>query len=238
MAIKRLERNENSEWGSVVFHYQPEKQLNSLISKDSYSLDSITAKILNTLKYGQEDFHFPYNHSTREVFNLDHEWVIRLKCVAITLVTPIVSIVRSIYALATSIFILLSATYYYLEGDTTLTFKASPSEKASDSLRSLTYGAAMTGCAAIGILAPFWARLHYGHLERELNRHGDAPHHDKFYLAFCFQRICVIASDDPNHSDQVEHKLKRYFAHLEEIITLIFNAYYHPKGHSTKKELV
>ncbi|MBA3722578.1 MAG: hypothetical protein H0W88_09280 [Parachlamydiaceae bacterium] len=170
------------------------------------------------IKYNDKEYTFPCYLPSGEIFNLDPSSLVRLKCVVLTVITPIMSIVRSIYWLSKAIFMCLSEVYRYLDN-------AEPSngpqesiiDVASDSIRALFYGVALTGCSLSGILAPFWARLNYGHLEGTLNRHSDGPHRNKFYLAFCFQRVAILPKNFKENSAQVIEKLDKYIKLIDII---------------------
>jgi hypothetical protein len=174
------------------------------------------------LEYHEKEYRFPYHIPSGEVFNYDPTLLIRFKCVGLVAMTPLVSLIRSVYWFAVSIFMVLSEVYRYLDGQ-------SPSEEAQeaiyanayDSLRALGYGTLMTGSALMGIFAPYQGRLHYGLFERELNHHSDGPHRDKFYMAICFQRLTNLSSEDEDE-DQVEDKLTRYLDRIDSIRTAVW----------------
>lgn len=186
MTITRLESCQNSEWGKVVILYR------------------------------EKECKFPVYFPTHEIFNDDPSLLVSYKCTALVFATPFISILRSVYLVATSIFKLISNIYNFLDGqslskDTWLGIKGNVSE----SIRALWYGVLLTRCALIGILSPYWGRQRYGYLERELNRHLDGPHHNKFYLAICFQRLAIL-SDNP-HDTQIAEKLSKYLTRLDTI---------------------
>lgn len=183
----RLENQGNSDWGNVF------------------------------LQHGEKEHRFPYHIPTGEIFNHDPDSLIRFKCAVLTVMTPLVSVMRSVYWLALSIFLVLTEFYRYLDGQS-----LSPDdqeaiyETAYDSLRALGYGALMTGTALTGIIAPHQARWRYGGYERALNRHEDGPHRDKFYVAICFQRLYTMA-EDVQDMDEVDEKLTKYLDKIDAI---------------------
>ncbi len=176
------------------------------------------------VEYKENKHHFPYHAPTREIFNLDPAPVIRCKCLALILMTPLITIARSVYWLSLSIFMALSEVYHYLDGqDISNEAQQAIIDTAKDSVRAIWYGALLTGCALLGTLAPYWGRQHYGWLERDLNRHGDGPHRDKFYLAFCFQRLCILPEENPENSDLLKNKLTKYLTHIDAIREALFS---------------
>src|SRR5262249_52339014 len=135
---------------------------------------------------------------------------------------PLVSVMRSVYWLAISIFMVLSEAFLYLDAQSSS--EEAPLaiyEKAYDSIRALGYGALMTKCALMGIFSPYQKRFEYGGLERALNRHSDGPHRDKFYLAFCFQRLSVLSEEEESLT-RVEEKLNKYLTRIHSIRAAIW----------------
>lgn len=188
MGILRVENSDHSNWGEIV------------------------------LDYKQKEYQFPYHIPTHEIFNNDPLNLIRFKCIAITAITPIISVVRSIYWLSLSILGVIAEAYRYLDNQSlSPEIRAAIFEHAHDSVRALSYGASLTVCACIGIFFPFWGRLHYGHLERELNRHPDGPHRDKFYFAICFQRIEILCEDEDQNMLQISERLTNYLERVDAI---------------------
>lgn len=167
-----------------------------------------------------EKYHFPCYLPTREVFNFDPDLLIRLKCAALVVLTPLVSLLRSIYWFAKSIFLAFAEIFHYLDGQD-LDW-SSAKESAEDSVRAITYGSTMCINALEGIVFPYDGRMKYGHTERELNRHTDGPHRDKLYLAFCFQRIAMMPEKYLEQIDQVEAQLKRYMNRVFELSDAIY----------------
>lgn len=194
MPIARIENNGNSVWGSLVFLHH------------------------------KKELRFPHHIPSDEIFNYDPDPLIRFKCVVVTALTPAATIVRSIYGLAKAIFITLEEVYCYLDGQNpSPEFWEDIKDTLSDSTRAWYYGTLLTGCASSGVFFPFWARYHYGKLERELNRHSDGPHRDKFYLAPCFQRLCVLKQGDLQNHEQVSRRLARYLDLIDGLRTAFFN---------------
>ncbi len=194
MAASRLERYGNTNWASVVLNHQ------------------------------QQDHYFPCYIPTGEIFNHDPHLLIRGKCFAIVIATPLVTLIRSVYCVAKTAFIVLSEFYGYLDaGDLSQDFWLDFSETATDSVRVWGYGTLLTGYAMSGMLFPYWARQRYGNLERKLNRHPDKAHYDKFYLAPCFQRIYLLPKNYPQNSDLVEKKLERYLNRMDDIRSLLLS---------------
>lgn len=180
----RIQRHVNSEWGEVLFSYK------------------------------QQEYEFAYHIPTREIFNTDSKKLIRMKCMALTVGTPLIAMMRSVYSLAVSVFRIFAEAYRYLDGGS---FSSSAIyEAAFDSLRSVGYGVLLTRWAMQGVFTPYLARQQYGKLERELNRHADAPHHSKFYLAFCFQRRAMMPLDRLDDQN-VEEKLARYIDFIDRV---------------------
>lgn len=176
------------------------------------------------LPHNEKEYKFPCHIPSREIFNLDPDSVIRGKCLALILLTPVVSVARSVYWLAQSIFMALAGVYRYLDGQgASQEDQDAIYETAQDSVRALGYGVLLTGCAFIGVGAPYWGRLHYGWLERSLNRHVDGPHRDKYYLAYCFQRLSMLPEDYPENCDQVTEKLTKYLDLIHSIRAAIFS---------------
>lgn len=187
MTIARLNHTSNTVWGEVV------------------------------VSCNDKECHFPYNLATGEVFNDDMSYLIRAKCTALVFVTPMMTVIRTVYWIAKAVFMTFKEGYRYLEcEDSPENAFKKISEVASDSVRAIGYGLLMTGCAAGGIVAPFAFREHYGHFERTLNRHSDGPHKDKFYLAICFQSLIVINSESSN-LEAVANKLVRYESRTQAI---------------------
>lgn len=175
------------------------------------------------VEYQEKEYHFPCYTPTGEIFNHDPAMLIRMKCLALTGLTPLVSVARSVYWFANAIFMALKEVFSYLDGqDQTEETRIAMGEYAYESLRALGYGALMTGWALVGVVDPDQARLQYGWLERELNHHSDGPHRDKFYAAFCFQRICILSGDE-EESGKAAEKLIRYLARIDEIRTLLWS---------------
>jgi hypothetical protein len=179
MNCTRLESTPNSVWGHVVVSNHP------------------------------SEFRFPYSLATGEVFNDDKHYLIRAKCAALVFITPLMTVIRTVYWFAKSIFMTLAKAYHYLDCESAPYSFKQILEVASDSIRAIGYGILMTGCALGGMIAPFTFRQHYGHLESALNRHKEGPHKDKFYLAICFQRLHTITPKAENLED-VAIKLTRY----------------------------
>jgi hypothetical protein len=192
-----LENQANSAWGTIVLFYKEKRHK------------------------------FPYHIATREIFNDDPKALIRGKCMALIAITPLITIVRSIYWFAKSIFVALSVAFHYLDGQS-LSEESLDAfhEAASDSVRALSYGILLMGCAFAGMFVPNWGRQHYGQLERELNRHSDGPHRDKIYLAICFQRLALMPDDFYQNGDQVEKKLSHYLSRIDAIRTAIWECSY------------
>lgn len=169
------------------------------------------------IQHDDEEVAFPYHIPTREIFNHDPELLVRIKCIGLTCLTPLASLIRSVYWLSQSIFLILTEVYHYLDGQAISDdAQGIIEESAYDTVRALGYGALMTGSAFMGIFDPNQGRYYYGRLERELNRHWDGPHRDKFYLAICFQRIFVIPEDDEELTE-VEDRLTKYLDRIDEI---------------------
>jgi hypothetical protein len=170
-----------------------------------------------SVEYQKKEYQFPCYTPTGEVFNHDPSMLIRIKCLALTCLTPLVSVARSIYWFANAIFMVLKEIFYYLDGqDQTDDTRIAMGDYAYESLRVLGYGTLMTGSALMGVVAPYQSRLHYGWLERELNYHSDGPHRDKFYLAICFQRLYVLSEDEEETGETAE-KLTKYLARVDAI---------------------
>jgi len=173
------------------------------------------------IPYEGSTFVFPYHIPTGEVYNFDPPSLVRFKCVIVTGATPVISIARSVYWLAKSILLSISEAFRYLDGQ-----NVSQEDRnaiivaASDSLRSIKYGFLLTCSSFKGIFDPLNGRQEYGRLERELNRHTDGPHRDKFYLAFCFQRCCTKPKEDSKTIEMIQ-KLTKYIATVFEIRTAI-----------------
>ena len=93
------------------------------------------------VQYHEIKYHFPYHVPSREIFNLDPEPVIRCKCLALVLMTPLITIVRSVYWLALAVFMGLSAAYHYLDGqDISNEAQQAIIETAKDSARAIGMG--------------------------------------------------------------------------------------------------
>lgn len=166
--------------------------------------------------FQEEKVQFPYHIPTGEVFNHDPELLIRFKCIVLTGLTLLVTVMRSIYWLAQSIFLIITETFRFLDNQDPISEnREAIISLAVDSLRAWKYGALMIGCALKGIFFPYAARQAYGQLERELNKHADGPHRDKFYLAFCFQRLTILKKDGKN--DEVISQLTKYLARVKRI---------------------
>jgi hypothetical protein len=166
---------------------------------------------------------FSFNIETNEIFNTDPVNVIRFKCAALTIATPLISVARVVYYLAKSIFVALQNFYYYLDGKNPVD-QDTPSffNTLLEIPRVLQLGAELTITAIQGILDPLEKRRMYGILERALNRHTDAPHRDGFYLAICCQPLAKLpaeGSDEELH--KVEAKLIRYLNRIEEILAAV-----------------
>jgi hypothetical protein len=152
------------------------------------------------LVHKNKEYSFPYHIPSHEVFNNDPKMLIRAKCAGLVIATPVITVVRSAYSLALAIFKVLAETYHYLDSGS---FSSSAIyEPAFESIRALGYGVLLTRWAVQGMMTPYNARRHYSQLERELNRHADGPHRDKFYLAFCFQRRALMPQESDLDYDQ------------------------------------
>lgn len=182
----RLENQGTSDWGNVI------------------------------LQYDGREYEFPCHIPTGEIFNHDPASLIRLKCAALVVLTPLISVIRSVCWLAMSIFMVLREVFHYLDAQSiTPAAQEAIYETSIDSLRALGYGTLMLGTVITGIVAPNQARSHYGRYERALNRHWDGPHRDKFYLALCFQRLYVKSAD--KQMDEVDKRLTKYLAKIDAI---------------------
>lgn len=170
------------------------------------------------IKYEGEEISFPFHIPSGEIFNNDPESLVRLKHFGLVLITPLITVIRSVYWLTKAIFLALSEIYHYLdEDDPSDESHIAITEAAHDSVRSWKYGGLMTGYAFAGIFAPHWARRHYGQLERTLNRHSDGPHRDKFYAAICFQPLCTLLNDDQLNDEDAAKKLNKYLTRVDAI---------------------
>lgn len=179
MNTLRLERHENANWGAVVVPYK------------------------------SKTYKFPCHIPTREIYNFDPDPLIRFKCTALTVATPVLSVMRSVYWLAKAAFMVIAEAFRYLDEQTTSEEAWDAIAKtAYDSVRALGYSTMMTGYAFCGIFAPYWGRQHYGHLEKALNRHTDGTHRDKFYLAKCFQPLYILPKN--LNCDPAKDKLYKY----------------------------
>lgn len=169
-------------------------------------------------------FYFPTHLKSGEVYNIDPAPLIRLKCAALIGLTPFITLTRSVGWVAETIFMVLREFYRYLEGEKiTQERRQKIADKAADSLRALQYGMEMTGICFYGIFNPLEARMQYGKKERELNRHVDGPHRDKYYAAFCFQRLTHLSSKDPDYV-QLDKRLTKYLTSIYTIFdTLSFD---------------
>lgn len=187
------------------------------------SLDKINAPINATwgeavIRFHEAEASFPFHISTGEIFNNDPEALIRMKHLGLALITPLMTVIRSIYWLAASIFFALSEVYRYLDdGEISSNGCTKMTEAADDSLRAWKYGSLMTGCALAGLFAPFWARRRYALFERTLNRHSDGPHRDKFYTAICFQPLCKLRATDQLNDEDAAKKLNKYLDGVDRI---------------------
>ncbi len=170
------------------------------------------------IKYDECEYDFLHHVPSGEIYNFDPTHLTRLKCVAITGATPVVSIARSIYWFASSIFMIVAEVYEYLDkgNDSHPNFKPIY-EKLCDSARALSYGFLMTITALKGIFYPLQARQQYGEYERTLNRHPDGPHRDKFYLAFCFQRLYVLSKEESD-LPKAEDRLNKYLNSIDKLV--------------------
>lgn len=165
MFVLNIESTQGSDWGKVC--YQKSEEAKKKV--------------------------FPYHIPSGEIYNTDDSSIIRFKCVLLTIATPIVSVIRAVYWLAKAAFLTLDAAFRFLDGqDGNMERIYKILESAADSVRALVYGALMIGCAVGGIAAPMMFRRYYGALERTLNRQPNGPHKDKWYMAFCFQRLYVL----------------------------------------------
>lgn len=181
-------------------------------------------------------YRFLFHQESGEVFNFDPPKLIRAKCIALIALTPTFAIMRSITWLVKSIFLSLAGIFNYLDDkEFDEKTRRGISEAFMDSIRAIPYGVKMTGQAALGIFSPLKARRRYGQLERELNRHVDGPHKDKFYLAFCFQPLAHLKKEHGNQ-EEVEKKLIRSIHFFERIITMIST--YSFKSYPSKKGLI
>lgn len=169
--------------------------------------------------YEENEISFPLHISSGEIYNNDPPSLIRLKNLGLVFITPLITLIRSVYWLAKSIFLALSEVYRYLDDEESSEEACNAMKEAAyDSVRSWMYGGLMTGCAFAGIFAPYWGRRCYGQLERDLNRHTDGPHRDKLYTAICFQPLCILRSDDPLNDEDAAHKLNKYLARVDTIL--------------------
>jgi hypothetical protein len=172
-----------------------------------------------SMQYNERKVRFPFHIDTREVYNGNPANLIRLKCAALTVGTPFITLVRSVYWLGKAVIDSLVKFYCYLDGQpTTLSIAAT----AWEGIRVLEYGAKLTKTAFLGICHPIEARMAYGRLERELNRQI-APHRDKFYLAICCQPLAILPEDtSPHNLVAVENKLTRYVAKIDALRSTIW----------------
>lgn len=168
--------------------------------------------------FNEAEASFPFYIPTGEIFNNDPESLVRMKHLGLVLITPLMTVIRSIYWLAASIFLALSEVYRYLDdGEISPDACIKMKEAAEDSLRAWKYGSLMTGCALAGLFAPFWARRRYALFERTLNRHSDGPHRDKFYTAICFQPLCMLRTTDQLNDEDAAKKLNKYLDRVVRI---------------------
>ncbi len=168
-----------------------------------------------SLSYEGNKYQFPYYRPTGEIYNFDPDPLIRLKCVWIAIATPPLCLCRSIYWLAQSIFMLFAEAYRDARRKSSDEAWMQIKEVAVDSARALQYGFILTGLALWGIVFPFSARIQYGQAERELNRHVECPHHDKFYLARCFQPVAFMPKDYPKHRDELVDRFVKRVIHMQ-----------------------
>lgn len=166
------------------------------------------------ITYKNQESKFSYHLKTGEIFNTDPVYLIRFKCLGLTVSTPVTSIARAIYYLVKSAFIALQNLYYYLEDRNPKEQKDSSFFKTIyESPRALTYGISLTKTAFLGIFNPLEKRREYGVLERELNHHTDGkPHRDKYYIAICAQPLAKLQEYGASNEDlkKVETRLIRY----------------------------
>ncbi len=183
--MKGVNKNSESTWGEVPFFYNEKR------------------------------YDFPNHRATGEIYNLDPKLLIRFKCIALTIGTPLISIVRSIASLAQAFFMCLRELYHYLDNQPIECHAIA--ETAYDSLRALKYGSLMTMCAFFGIFSPYSQRQQYGKYEREYNNHLDgSPHRDRFYLAICFQPLGKMEKDTTVQLKTIE-RLNKYIFYIYDI---------------------
>lgn len=150
---------------------------------------------------------FPYHRISGKVFNSDPKFLIRAKCLGLVVLTPLISVIRSVYWAVKAFFMCFNTSSHSDKNSDRL------QTVAYDAIRALGYGLYMTQVACSGILYPHEARLRYGAFERTLNRQ-ESPHRNKFYLAICFQPIYTINED--NKKD-VEKRLLDYSQKIDNI---------------------
>ncbi len=183
-----IERNLESSWGNVTFTYENKEKI------------------------------FPCYFPTGEIFNQDSKDFIRFKCVLLVGATPVMTVARTCYWFAKSIFLLLAESFYFLDGSNVNRPKNQLSEAVQDIFRSVGYGVLLTGGALIGIAAPYTGRRYYGLFERTLNRHEDGPHRNKLYIAFCLQRVALI--EDENKAYE---KLNKHLEFMNKVWETFYN---------------
>lgn len=180
------------------------------------------------LTYKDKECRFPFHIPSGEVFNHDPKPLVRFKCAALVVLTPKITLTRCIHQLCIAIFRAISYAYRYLDGQVlTQNDGVDIYSALSDSTRAIKYGWKLTKCAWSGIFNPYLGRLQYGLLERELNRHKDGPHRDKFYLAICFQRLWYFDEKDAETNTKVENKLVKYLVLIENIRKALLSCAFH-----------
>jgi hypothetical protein len=162
-------------------------------------------------------YDFVHNTKTNEVYNYDSRGLIRWKCAGLTVVTPLVTVIRMVCRIATVIFTTLSIGFHYIdEGKVDKNELIALRINCEDIPLMVVYGVQLTGYAAYGIFFPFETREYYGRLERKLNRQQDGPKRTKFYAAFCFQPIWKTYDSNTSDAGLIE-KLNDYIDRIERI---------------------
>lgn len=175
------------------------------------------------LPIDQDCYHFQINFIEKIIFNFDSSRIIRAKCFCLIALTPLVTTARIIYWTAKAIFFSSRQFFKYLDGQPpSKHINCTKIEAQEDINRSFVCGIKMTFWAFKGIFSPFEARLNYGKLESELNRHVDGPHRDKFYTAICFQPIARM-TENQEIDKTAEEKLLKYATRIQRLFDLLKN---------------
>lgn len=160
---------------------------------------------------GQHEF--PILSETGEIFRNDPLPLVRFKCAAIVVLTPLATLMRSVCWATEEIFRAISQTYRQIDGEDLSQEKPASLKNALIEVgRTWYYFPFLMGYALQGLVNPAEGRLNYGITERLLLKHETPKIRERHYVAVCFQPMGN--QKDPK---KAEKKIVKYLKVIEMI---------------------